>query len=547
MNATFLGLSASPIEAFVRSFFNGLANQAFAQSTGTDPRALIAIRAMGAPTRWGWDQILNPGGETLVYNPVVATHFSQSDGRYTTPVYGTTIYKGMTVPYTWSFDVPHSRGGTRPMTDLLNNMLVIRGVDVVDNGHPGAIKKQYMNPGNSVSLQGTLADNTQRSPLSTIVTRKPNQSSIDFQSRKNLQLIDTIVNYNYNSQNLISDVMTPFKVNNSKSVRTLAFQHDLDIQNTYSALTTVSSDLNQTLQQSIRNADEIIRNGLGDLNTEWAQLKSKYDNLISRALNQVYPGINDLPVGTLGLRDNTYRLDNGFDPTLTPDDLRQMISTSTDLGSTAAQFALTEYMITRGFTNSIVINLDVLTGLSHNKSNMTLKATSNHDQHFSGSVITTFLSSFIFSAFSACLLELIDQLKLKSRHDGRNLFNETVIQFGGEFNRTGQADGQGTDHAHDSSSFTHWCGSINGPIVVGNILDQPRSAYHRGSTVLPGTWGIGAKIPELGGQTALTGNILSSASTLLRVPTPSINNMSLVLESGASLIGPPTIIPWSQG
>ncbi|MES3039137.1 MAG: hypothetical protein V4736_14615 [Bdellovibrionota bacterium] len=547
INLSVLGSALSPANLFATSFIQGLVSQANAQITGTDPRALITIRAPGGPQRWGFDGMLNPNGETLLPNPYIASHFGAVGGRLSEPIYGTIKYNGITVPHLWSYSVPTVGGGLRPMTDLLNNMMVLRGIDVVDGGHAGAQKKQYMVPGASASIHGTHADVSMKSPLSSVWASGGNGA--DFQSRRSLQKIDLYVGYNAN-QNFIADIMAPFKVNNTVATRALALANDASIQAAYASLNTVKSDLGSTLRANVKGADDIVRSGIEDLSTVWVALKTKYANLIKAALVGNYPGLNDMPVGGT-TRDGQYNFDQGTNKIVTLDDMRTMFHAGTGMGRTAEMFACAEFMITRGYTNSMCIDIGTLSDLKFDKTDLARSENDNYDSHFIGRMTSTFLWGMTVPCFAACMLEFIDVLKSKTRYDGRNLWNESVIHFGGEFNRTAPwyaADtnpGTGTDHGPGSSVFSHWSGAIRGPIVVGNIIDKNRSDYYVARE--PGTVGLGAKIPELNNRIAGTGDMLNSLASLLRVPPPNPNNMSLVASDGTSLIGPPKIVPRAEG
>ncbi|MES3039134.1 MAG: hypothetical protein V4736_14600 [Bdellovibrionota bacterium] len=547
INLGLLGSALSPANLFATSFIQGLVSQANAQITGTDPRTLITIRAPGGPHRWGFDGMLNPNGETLLPNPYVVSHFGAVSGRLSEPIYGTIKYNGITVPHLWSYSVPTVGGGLRPMTDLLNNMMVLRGVDVIDGGHAGAMKKQFMVPGASASIHGSHADASTKSPLASVWASRGNGA--DFQSRKSLQKIDLYVG-NRAGQNFISDIMAPFKVNNSLATRSLALANDASIQAAYAALKTVKSDLSTTLRANVKGADDIIRSGIEDLSSVWLQLQSKYANLIKAAMNGNYPGLNDLPVGG-ATRDGQYNFDQGTNKIVTLEDMRMMFHDGTGMDKTADMFACAEFMITRGYTNSMCIDLSPFTNLRFDKNDLARRENDNFDSHFIGRMTATFLMGMTVPCFAACMLELIDVLKSKTRYDGRNLWNETVIQFGGEFNRTAGwnpddlSPGTGTGHGPDSSVFSHWSGAIRGPIVVGNIINRNRGTYQ--AKVEPGTIGAAAKIPELNGRVAGTGDMLNSLAALLRVPPPNPNNMSLVASDGTSLIGPPKIVPFTEG
>lgn len=540
------GSATGLTDLFVRNLIDGMVYKAYAETfSSEEPRAYIAIKASGAPTRWMWDQFLNPFNDpAFVANTHVSSHFEEVSGKLITPVYSQFLSKGIYVPHLWSFSVAKKGGGVRPMTDLLDHMLVLRGIDVSDNGHPGAQKKQFMMPGHPFSVQGAIADKSKSSTFPAV----SGTDGFDFKSEKGLQLVKGNV-----GTNALNQILKPFQGNENLESRQIASLMSEDINSALGNLLTRKGDYSNSLRDSIKGADELIRLGVGDLDSTWNDLTAKYEDLISRTMQLSFPGINNLPVGMdVNLRaDNRgYRMDSPRNELCTLPDLRDMIKSSSTLKYTAASFALAEHMIIKGYTNSIVIDLGVLMNLAFDASDLNRNGTMVHDQHFVGNTIVTFLSAYMYTAFSSCLLELIDQLKAAQRFNGKNLFEETVIQFAGEFNRSPGL--LGTDHASYSSSFSQWCGSFDSnPTVIGNILDQPRVAYHREPTHnFHGTWGWSAKVPEFNGQTALTGNVLNTISHFLRVPSPSPNNLTMASlgEQGGltSLMGPAKIIKYQE-
>src|SRR5207302_609649 len=104
--------------------------------------------------------LLNPyePDSNLVTNPHFGTTYTASGGAYTGVTYGTVSLLGINVPTVWQSDVPKPGGGTRPMADLLANLLQIRGVDTNNPGHPGSQTNSYLPIGIRESLPALAAD-----------------------------------------------------------------------------------------------------------------------------------------------------------------------------------------------------------------------------------------------------------------------------------------------------------------------------------------------------------------------------------------------------
>jgi len=546
------GLSTGGLEFFITNFINGLTTKAYAQSLSELPRINISIRAPGAPVRWMFDQFLNPNGESLVPNRVVATRLTLENGRLVEPVYETSLIKGVYAPTMWTNQMPRAGSGVRPMADLLDNMLVLRGINAIDFGHLGAQRSQFLMAGQSYSLQGAISDASSVSSLPTI-SLKPQVGgpaySLPFKSLKGKQPINLSTNVT------LSQVLSPF-VDNNTQARTLASLVPTEINSAIAALSEQKSDYNDTLRQSIKGTDELLRSGLSGLDTAWADLVTKYTDLVERSFRGglSYTGINTNPAGVVASGRGMDHV-TGSSQVATLNDMRDTIGPNSDLPKMAEHFAITEYLITRGFTDSIVLGIPNPTGLRHQQSDLNDLVTHVHDQHFTGAVSNLIVSTYMFTAFSACLMELIDTLKASTRSNGENLFDETVIQFGGEFNRypkqtmTAGVPVSGTEHSPTSASFTHWSGAFNNdPLIVGNVIDRITASRLHG-TDKDGSWGEAAKIPLLGGQQALNGNVVSTLSNFLRIKSPTPNNIPLaaLTPNGViSIIGDAKTEPWES-
>jgi hypothetical protein len=107
------------------------------------------------------------------------------------------------------------------------------------------------------------------------------------------------------------------------------------------------------------------------------------------------------------------------------------------------------------------------------------------------------------------------------------MFDDTIINVSGEFNRRPRTDGSGSDHNWEGANYTMYSGCFAGPKIVGNIRAST------GETGYVGTWGFGAAIAEIGNRALDLGHVSASIATMIRVPSP-ITAVSTVVEENTS-------------
>lgn len=529
----------SPAWALLQQMALGMGAAQIANAQGLKAKRYFFLQNFAGPARWMWDLMLNLNGEDLG-NRMMATSFAAQGGRLTIPQYTTTsvfspqLQRTIQVPYLWQASVPRPGGLSRPMTDLLQNFLVLRGIDVNSPDHTGAAEKMTFIPGSQASLSGAVAD-LANTPIGAV---EYNVYNLKYKSQNNSSL--STLQPGGSESNVFKVMLDPFQTVGGGVQRQLATSLDNQIEAVIDSLMTSKSLYSPQLKNDRLNAKELIKTGFGDLSAEWTALYSKYRDLIQRSFAVTVPGLNDLPLGVSGDRSSLdYRwIENVH---LTNADIRTLINPGTDATSTtvywlAEGFALAEFCLTRGYSHSVHIGNSYI----YNVFPQTGLANYSFDSHSQGVFPTTLLNSMYFLAQSACLLELIERLKEK------NLFNETVIHTAGEFNRRPQIGASGADHAWEAQSVSLMSGAIQGPMVVGNIY---KNSAKPELTSYPGTWGYAA--PVLANKTivATEGNVIATVANLLRIPNPSPNNQPLAYlttvagaEKVVPLVGPPEII-----
>lgn len=512
---TALPLMQSPVQILIESILIGTAQKAHAEVFNYSPRKFLQILQNGAPSRWTYDLFLTPYDSTYVRNPYLGTKFTGSS-TYTDTEYATVLKKGLNVPYLWQFNVPHANGSQRPMDQLLDNMVSLRGINVGNADHGAAQELQFLPLGAGHSMSALSADYS-KAPIPAI---NCGNGQYRFKSEKSKSFVAL-----QSGGNLLTKLLNPFSrttTNSDFNTRRQSLGTALDAaieilnttsENKHSGLSNTSSSLNA--------AKDLLSKGFGDLNSTWNNLVAKYSLLISRSFdpNQNLIGINDKVVGGTDTRNRRYALNSDTNLVLDAD-LRTMINLTTRIGQMAENFAMAEYVLTNNLSSSISIALGSI-------NNLKIAGVQNSgqglafDEHEAGCMPTQYVNSFYNLAYSACLLELIDQLKLK------NIFSETVIVTGGEFGRNPRKDGFGSDHGFTGSSSAIYSGAITSPVVLGNIFKDktPTAAYS-------GTWGQGAPVAEIGRELDL-GHWASTIAFLLRVPTPVTASTSVLsLKNG---------------
>ncbi|MNT21581.1 hypothetical protein D3C72_1569240 [compost metagenome] len=158
-------LTQSPVEKILEAMSLGIIRQAEAESSGVDGvRNYINIIMPGAPSRYAFDHWLrtNTTDPGLHYNPMVSTKFVNSGGRAAGVINEYFNYRGLLVPHMFSHNVYNSAGAQRPLTDLLNHMLVIRGYGTGFDGHPFNATAQQSPVGGVASVGGMAADESRK-------------------------------------------------------------------------------------------------------------------------------------------------------------------------------------------------------------------------------------------------------------------------------------------------------------------------------------------------------------------------------------------------
>jgi hypothetical protein len=502
----------------------GTMGKAYAQAAGVNPRMLLYIQMYGSPPRWMFDQFLNPYASSgFVPNLAVGTRLQASGGRYISASYDTVpVTKAgwpdtIHVPWMWQFPVPAPGGTTRPMTDLLDNLLSIQGIDALSDQHEAANVNIQLPLGTLTSLSGLPVDYA-TTPIKAV---EHNSYRLQLRSKQGASYASV------GGSNLVTSLMTPFDNKASSGFQT----HESQLRSRFSAAMAALSaaakrdnpraPLIDTDRASADAAATLLQS-LGDLTAFWNAGVAKYSDLISRAFDQANPsrggallsGLSDLPVGTTGARDGTYNFDGTV---ISLDDCRDLITPDSGIGKMAAQFTLAEFCFSHRICQSLTVEPgDISLNINGTFTNQYF------DEHTTGYLTSLFYRSFFWRAYAACMLELITALKTAGT------FNDTVIMTAGEFARRPVVNGTDSDHSQTSANATFYCGSVQHPMVLGRMQGN---SYLRGSSDRAT---IGDGDPALRASRD-HGTLLVTAAQLLRVPPPLTARSSMVDESNGAI------------
>jgi hypothetical protein len=531
----FMGIAAGayaardPVMLLMQSMVDGMLSRAIADeiSMDTKPRNYVFLGFPGAPSRWQFDNILRPTANSpFVANRTVATAINSTptaiNYAYQTPIVKI-AGRDWAMPPLWSTNVG-TASGQAPLSTLMNNMLIMRGCDLRQDGHPSNYIRQVLANGGGSSLGGLVADRSS-TPIPALSYMPIGYASVYASAHGT-------PNVNLTSGTPLIDLLTPFT-----GFENYGFRSKAEIKSAVDKALDKLSDISLTNQPgaqglfaSRRSAEALLRKGVTGLKDVWASLLAKYTSIILQNLRDVtVGGLMPNPIYTFNEAGTDFRWENdtaGNTPAILPAGIdARTILTSSNITSLAESMALTEYVLTQGLSSTV-------TGMGFHLHSALNGAyfSYQHDQHQAGVAITTLFGTAYFRAVGACLLELTNTLKATRHNSGGTLFDETVIHVAGDFNRSPRIDGSGSDHGFNGSSAMVLSGALSGMQLTGNMYADAGPVFYPS---YGGTWGFAAGMGYLGGRTMTIGNIASTICDLLRVPSPTPNDSSLFPTQGS--------------
>ncbi|MBT7610080.1 MAG: DUF1501 domain-containing protein [Bacteriovoracaceae bacterium] len=513
-----------------------LANNTYAEKITRENYILINIP--GAPARWLMDGVIIPSTHSKAIIPEMFANYISS---YSTDFFKLKFsYKtidsgnGIRLPLIWSQSLPSSKG-RMPMLDLTQNMLVIRGCDMLSDGHQRNNKKLDMPVGSGLSLTGMLADRSRKTipAVSLGSSYSPlNTASGVFKSKKSDHII------------VKGDTPNPFE-----------YIRPLLINSTEQMHASLLKKINERLHGDLSTHSYLPSKRIDSMFSFYQASLLKYKSLINEALLEDIQGLTNRPIPGLKITDleklkfaetNNVKVALGKlqheGMILGHKDIRNIYKFA-KINSLANQFAMLEVLIFNNLSSSIVIDIDTISNLFYEntfeldhfhfageyiklKNEATPSAANSQknqfsiDSHDSGLVSTAIFNTKLWLTLSTCINEFIIGLKNKE------MFSNTLIHITSEFERIPSPDSSGSEHGFNGHTSTLISGKIKQFETLGNIRlnsDEANDFYKN-----IGSWGRAAPIKNLSNRSINYGNIISTLATILNIPSPTPHEIPLV-------------------
>lgn len=534
LGSSALGIASSPLQTIIEAAIFKSLHSAYASTLGPE-KFYFAITFPGAPPRWSYDLFLDPYGNSnknVITNGGVMNCFDNVNSpNYMEPVYKTVkIDKyGLAAPWMWGQKMPVAGGGFVSISDLMEHMVIIQGVNTEAPGHPDSTVR--MEQANGYTVAGFLSDAV-KSPFNGVDL----QSGYPFISKGGQGT--TIATFGNATTNIVSSLMSKFSSNNLQIYKSL----DGDLQRSYQNVldnlnydTGIRNPATINIKKTHEGALELINSSIGNLNTIWNEKHAKYKALVEKSFTDrsQFKGFLDKKVGApVKGRGLLYQNGSATVRALNPD-LRDLAFEGMHT-QMSQLFAVAEFLAENKLSSSLLGRIGNMTA------NMAIAEGGNpaargvtHDQHNVGAAVSTMTNALMYRALSSCLFEFINNRKTSGKGYG---FNDMVIKLSGEFNRSPRIDGTGSDHGFQAQVCTLFSGTIDAqtPKVIGRIYkDGTAPGLSLVGANYKGSWGIGAPLNVEQGPVTLTpGHVHSTVCELLGIPTPANNNVGLLQVIG---------------
>ncbi len=523
----------NPAKIFIAGLFDEMFRRNSAHAAGiTADFKFVNFLMLGGAPRWCMDLPLKPlSTSPFTQNATAGTRFD-ANLNLVYDTYSNSNFNGILMPSTWASNIPTSSGGSVAMSTLAPNMLIAMGIDQKIDSHTIGPQMQVLPVSGKPSLTGLVADAALTPIPSVSYSGNFGTGPVPFVSAKGL------TNMHLGRDNPLTDALNPFnnasglKEISNASVRTA-------INNVMSAMQTNAAAKHEYLPNSYtqrQNAQSLMMTAFGNLQTAFTTLKAKYQTLIFRSFTEsafflpnvetvTLPGINNNLKSGVG--DSQYYTGSNFNAIFTSSYIPNVT-----ISNLAGGMAVAEFMLTSGYSSTLNIAIGGVENVklqSYTDSSGTTADKSwgfGLDMHSTGSDLQLVVMAKYTRAYMACMNELITRLKATAVPGGGNLFDKTMIQTSGDFNRTARADRKGSDHGYESSVVSWFSGMVQNLTLAGNIKSETNSGYL-------GCFGKGASIVENSNQELRIGNVASTVSTALGIPSPTPNDISVVSKNSA--------------
>ena len=507
----------------------------------------ILLNVVESPSRWMFDTILKPKSDHLFYrNQFIATNFKSLGNEPLQFEYEYKFhqYNGFLFPLMWKYNIP-TPSGEGKLTDLADNMLIVRGCNMIFDGHEINSKRleapslghhslaglhDHTTPGlfPCIALEGEKESGTAAQAYSS-----PTKSKIPIKKTSSHYINHLFESFLSKSSDVTSDDLL-------EEILTVKFRRD-----------NISSFIKQHREK--KRAKKYILENYTNIKSDYEKAITKYQDLIDRSLRKTnLTGITDKKIPGLKLpitlKKKFHSDGSPFqivdylgaykqeDNIILGEDLRSMFD-SAEIKEFSKQMALTEVAVIYNLTNSIILNIsplkeirakvipleelilvnkgtNIIISIRNNLSPKSLKINHEADSHQTGSLSTLLCDTLQWRAVGSTTQELIRVIKKTNS----KLWKNTLIHLTTEFEREPGDIDKGSHHGFTGHTSTFFSGSIEKTTIIGNIYN----ISHDPTDVTPGcgTWGKGAPVTALGDRTMVYGNIASSIADFLGCPSP---------------------------
>lgn len=487
---------ADPFRALTEGIADGIIQKAHAEATGTlASRNYVNIQMRGAPLRYQFDQWLRISNSDLALakvaatqtlNPMTCTAFTWSSTGTVTPKLATTTFNGVIVPHLWSQTVYNSGGAKRELTELLQNMLVVRGYGSGLDGHPFNLLVQQAPIGGVSTISGVVAENSQTT-FDSVQWPDRGVNGVFYSSKGKSQT-------RLSGATPLATLMAGFGKPGNMTARNLKSTHKEAMELAQARLKAYARSENsgaKIVSQSLTNATDMMAKGVGNIASYWPAAVPRYKAAIERSMREInIPGISEKPIRS----DETpsWVVGSGDITIISKEyDVRDALI-NVSLQNFAESLAMAEYLIKEGLASAIDLRADALLGLNILQKNIASAVATNLDldMHATGSNAAILFMNAYYRGLTAGILEFKDQI-------GATHWENTVVQVQGDFSRTAKSDGSGSDHGFNQMVTSAFSGAFtNGPVVVGNIKLGGYDTKVKDVLKYDGTQGIAAAIPN---------------------------------------------------
>jgi hypothetical protein len=533
-------LAAHPLELFLANVLSSLFQRAHAQShvyehESFSEKKLISLSLAGGPSRWYWDLPLIPNGnDAFQYGDrkrsLLITKLNENSegvagyqGEYATVKVGDDYF----LPYLWSGKIATPNGGMANMSELAQNMLMIRGIHTINNHDVS--RRNMLKPSNYASMGGLLADQS-KTAVPAIAT--PGNETGSFKSRSGTpQLLSSL------TKESLGQMLNPFNnglnLNLKKSIGS-ATTIDEVMEDALDIMEKKSGDKHRSLPTSYQDrikAKKMLTEEYTNLVESFDFLNTKYTSLIKRSFGEAalrLAGCDDLSI--MSIDDRLFRIEENSNYS---GNLIDITDSNTTILNLAEALAVAEFMITgsSGSTKDFKKSFSSFVNMTASSRIMNSNRRFSADAHYTGSYTSLVLFSRYYRAIASCLYEFKNQLVSKKVSSSQSLFDRSVLTISSEFSRDARDDGSGSDHGYQGAAFSILSGMIEKTMVFGDIKE------HSGVVGKNCTWGYGAPMNALSGQPPAIGNAASTVTTLLGLPQINENNSSFVkLDSAGKAV-----------